>query len=59
MSHPHLHFERCGEQQEVAVIRLARNAKRNALSDELVLALRDLFDNLPVGVRAAVLDGEG
>ncbi|MBK9238460.1 MAG: crotonase/enoyl-CoA hydratase family protein [Rhodoferax sp.] len=59
MSHPHLHFERCGEQQEVAVIRLARNAKRNALSDELVLALRDLFDNLPADVRAAVLDGEG
>ena len=59
MSHPHLHFERCGEQQEIAVIRLARNAKRNALSDDLVLALRDLFDNLPSDVRAAVLDGEG
>jgi len=59
MSHPHLHFERCGEQQEIAVIRLARNAKRNALSDDLILALRSLFENLPEGVRAAVLDGEG
>jgi len=59
MSHPHLHFERCGEQQEIAVIRLARNAKRNALSDDLILALRSLFENLPEGVRAAVLGGEG
>ena len=59
MSHPHLHFERHGAQQEVAVIRLTRNAKRNALSDDLIQALRDLLDKLPAGVRAAVLHGEG
>ena len=59
MGHPYLQFERCGAQLEVAIIRLARNAKRNALSDDLVLALRDVFENLPDGVRAAVLDGEG
>lgn len=59
MGHPHLQFERSGTQSEVAIIRLARNAKRNALSDDLVLALRDVFENLPDGVRAAVLDGEG
>jgi len=59
MSHPHLHFELQGEQQEVAVIRLTRGAKRNALNDALVLALRDQFQSLPASVRAAVIDGEG
>ncbi len=48
-----------GEQQEIAVVRLARPAKRNALSDALVLALRNTFDGLPSTVRAAVLHGEG
>jgi len=59
MSKPHIHFERRGEQQEVAVIRLTRPAKRNALNDALILALRELFENMPQGVRAAVIDGEG
>ena len=59
MNNPDLHFERRGEQQEVAVIRLTRPAKRNALNDGLILALRDLFENLPEGVRAAVIDGDG
>lgn len=59
MSNPDIHFERRGEQQEIAVIRLTRPAKRNALNDGLILAIRDLFENLPEGVRAAVLDGEG
>lgn len=43
----------------VALVRLSRPAKRNALSDSLVLGLRDIFENLPDTVRAAVLDGEG
>ncbi|WP_198968803.1 crotonase/enoyl-CoA hydratase family protein [Xylophilus sp. ASV27] len=43
----------------VALVRLARPSKRNALSDAVVLALRDTFENLPDTVRAAVLDGEG
>ena len=45
----------------VAVIRLNRAAKRNALSDSLILGLRELFEKeLPeTGVRAAVLDGAG
>jgi enoyl-CoA hydratase/carnithine racemase len=54
-----LHFELRGDQQEVAVIRLTRGAKRNALNDGLILALRDLFENMPPSVRAAVIDGEG
>lgn len=44
---------------DVAVVRLNRPAKRNALSDALVLAVRDTFQNLPEHVRAAVLDGTG
>jgi enoyl-CoA hydratase/carnithine racemase len=44
---------------DVAIVRLHRPAKRNALSDGLVLAVRDTFQNLPKDVRAAVLDGSG
>ena len=40
MTHPDIHFELRGEQQEVAVIRLTRAAKRNALNDGLIEALR-------------------
>ncbi|MBS7781568.1 crotonase/enoyl-CoA hydratase family protein [Acidovorax sp. CCYZU-2555] len=59
MTHPDIHFELRGDDQEVAVIRLARSAKRNALNDSLILALRDIFETLPKSVRAAVIDGEG
>jgi enoyl-CoA hydratase/carnithine racemase len=48
-----------GEHNEIAVIRLTRGKKRNALNDALILAIRDTFDNLPASVRAAVIDGEG
>jgi enoyl-CoA hydratase/carnithine racemase len=43
----------------VAVVRLNRAAKRNAISDALIIAVRDVFDSLPDTVRAAVLEGEG
>jgi len=46
-------------QGPVAIVRLRRPAKRNALSDGLILALRDIFQNLPPEARAAVIDGEG
>jgi enoyl-CoA hydratase/carnithine racemase len=59
MNKQDIHFERRGAEQEVAVIRLTRPAKRNALNDGLILAIRDLFQNMPEGVRAAVIDGEG
>jgi enoyl-CoA hydratase/carnithine racemase len=52
----HLHFEMCGA---VAVIRLSRPAKRNALGDALILALRHLFETLPSQAKAAVLHAEG
>ena len=59
MSKKDLQLDIRGDHKEVAVIRLTRPAKRNALSDGLILALRDVFENLPATVRAAVIDGEG
>ncbi|MFM8756477.1 MAG: crotonase/enoyl-CoA hydratase family protein [Limnohabitans sp.] len=46
-------------QDTVAVVTLRRPAKRNALSDGLIAALRDTFQNLPPEARAAVITGEG
>jgi enoyl-CoA hydratase/carnithine racemase len=43
----------------VAIVRLSRPSKRNALSDDLILAVRKLFEDMPKSVRAIVLDGEG
>ena len=59
MTYQDIHLDICGDQQEIAVVRLSRGAKRNALSDALVLGLRNLFEQLPSTVRAAVLDGDG
>jgi (methylthio)acryloyl-CoA hydratase len=59
MSHPDLHLELQGDKQDIAVVRLQRPTKRNALNDGLILALRNLFETLPDTVRAAVLDGDG
>ena len=56
MSNKNIHFEIRGP---VAIVRLTRPAKRNALSDSLVQDLRGVFEKLPDSVRAAVLDGEG
>ncbi len=54
-----IHFELLGAHQEIAVIRLTRQAKRNALNDALIASLRKLFEEMPASVRAAVIDGEG
>lgn len=43
----------------VAILTLNRPEKRNALSDELVLALSAAFSNIPEGVQAIVLNGAG
>lgn len=51
-----IHFEM---QDAVAIARLSRPAKRNAMSDSLVEALRDVFQNLPVDAKAAVIYGQG
>ena len=51
-----IHFEMKGA---IALVRLSRPSKRNALGDSLVEALRDVFQNLPQEAKAAVLFGEG
>ncbi len=56
MTHPDLHIEPRGA---VTVIRLARPAKRNALSDGLIEALAHAMTHLPEGTRAVVLGGTG
>ncbi len=48
-----------GASSEIAVITLNRPTKRNALNDGLILALRDIFQGMPHGVRAAVIHGAG
>lgn len=44
---------------DIAVIRLNRPEKRNAMNDALVAELDAFFTNPPQGVRAVVLTGEG
>ncbi|MCE1193224.1 MAG: crotonase/enoyl-CoA hydratase family protein [Acidovorax sp.] len=56
---PDISLEIRGEREEIAVIRLTRPAKRNALNDGLILALRDVMERLPASVGAAVIDGKG
>ena len=51
MTSKDLHFEMRGT---VAVIRLSRPAKRNALGDALILALRNQLDALPPAKASAV-----
>lgn len=43
----------------VALVRLTRSAKRNALNDGLILSLRQVFEDLSPEVKAAVITGEG
>jgi (methylthio)acryloyl-CoA hydratase len=52
-------LEITGDSQEIAVIRLTRPTKRNAINDGLMAAIKDVFENLPSTVRAAVIAGEG
>ena len=59
MANKDVQLEICGDQQQVAVVRLTRSKKRNAINDALILSIGDLFQRMPASVRAAVLDGEG
>ena len=51
-----LHAERKGD---VAILRLARPEKRNALDDATVLGIEAFFSALPDGIKAAVIYGAG
>jgi len=59
MHHPELELDFQGADKQIAVLRLNRAAKRNALNDSLIVALRNTFDSLPSSVRAAVIHGDG
>ena len=51
-----LRAERKGE---IAILRLARPEKRNALDDTTVLGIEAFFSTLPDGIKAAVIHGAG
>jgi (methylthio)acryloyl-CoA hydratase len=55
-SNPDIHL---GMHGSVAVVRLTRPTKRNALNDGLIASLRHIFENLPQEARAAVVAGDG
>ena len=46
-------------QGAVAILRLARPEKRNALNDEAILGIETFFTSLPDGIGAVLLHGEG
>ena len=46
-------------QGDIAILRLSRPEKRNALHDELVFGIETFFQELPATVKAVVLHGEG
>ncbi len=50
---------RAERQADVAVLRLNRAQKRNALDDDTVIGIDKFFTTLPDGVRAVLLVGEG
>ena len=56
---PDLDLLQAEQRGSVLHLRLNRPAKRNALSDALVLQLQTAFVNLPEGTRAVVLSGAG
>ena len=46
-------------QGDIALIKLNRAGKRNALNDDLVSSIRSIFENLPTEAKVAVIHGEG
>jgi (methylthio)acryloyl-CoA hydratase len=53
---PSLRAERRGD---IAILRLSRPEKRNALDDETILGIESFFSALPDGIKAAVIHGAG
>ena len=59
MTNQDIRIELRGKHKEVAVLRMTRAAKRNAINDALIASLRHLFETMPASVRAAVVVGDG
>ena len=51
-----LHVE---QQDEILFVKLNRPEKRNAVNDELILGIEQIFSNIPEGVKCAIIHGEG
>lgn len=47
------------QEEEILHVQLARPQKRNALNDETLLGLEQIFTHIPEGVRVAILTGQG
>lgn len=45
--------------ENIFIVQLCRPEKRNAINDETILAIENAFSNVPEGVKAAVIHGEG
>ena len=46
-------------QGNILLVKLNRPQKRNALNDELILGIEQVFANIPVGIGCAIIYGEG
>lgn len=44
---------------EILLVRLNRPEKRNAMNDATVLAIDQIFSNIPAGIKCAIIYGEG
>lgn len=44
---------------EIIIIKINRPEKRNAINDEIILGIEEIFSNIPIGIKCAILYGEG
>jgi (methylthio)acryloyl-CoA hydratase len=44
---------------EILLVKLNRPEKRNAVNDALILAIEQVFSKIPVGIKCAIIYGEG
>jgi (methylthio)acryloyl-CoA hydratase len=47
------------QKDEILYVQLNRPEKRNAINDETILAIEDVFSNIPKSVKCAIIHGEG
>jgi (methylthio)acryloyl-CoA hydratase len=47
------------QESELLFVKINRQNKRNAINDALLLALEKVFNNIPKGVKCAIISGEG
>jgi enoyl-CoA hydratase/carnithine racemase len=44
---------------EILFVKINRPEKRNAVNDDLILGIEELFSNIPEGVKCAIISGKG